>query len=320
MIILSFALLLFALFIKAEKRCDVLIKQKADLLKALFPFVIILGHVSFKYPDSIIKDMRFAGPYVVGVFFFLSGYGLECKRLGGVARRLKKLFQPLALPLVTYLLLKGGLCDSVLDEVVDSLKSLTLLLPYTWFVTVIALFYVVYCVFRNRFASNREFDAFLIIVTIALFVVLFVLQVDGTMYVSNMSFAMGVMYKQKEQWILSKMKMWGWITCVVVVLVCAFAYVQGTPPFHGFAMLAVPLYVAGFMLLYARVGMCDNRLIRFFKGISYEIYLWQSIPMLVVTSLKINNVWLYVGLVILLSVLMAVVSKRLTNKIFCMLP
>ena len=72
MIILSFALLLFALFIKAEKRCDVLIKQKADLLKALFPFVIILGHVSFKYPDSIIKDMRFAGPYVVGVFFFLN--------------------------------------------------------------------------------------------------------------------------------------------------------------------------------------------------------------------------------------------------------
>ena len=69
MIILSFALLLFALFIKAEKRCDVLIKQKADLLKALFPFVIILGHVSFKYPDSIIKDMRFAGPYVVGVFW-----------------------------------------------------------------------------------------------------------------------------------------------------------------------------------------------------------------------------------------------------------
>ena len=239
---------------------------------------------------------------------------------GGVARRLKRLFQPRALPLVTYLLLKGGLCDSVLDEVVDSLKSLTLLLPYTWFVTVIALFYVVYCVFRNRFASNREFDAFLIIVTIALFVVLFVLQVDGTMYVSNMSFAMGVMYKQKEQWILSKMKMWGWITCVVVVLVCAFAYVQGTPPFHGFAMLAGPLYVAGFMLLYARVGMCDNRLIRFFKGISYEIYLWQSIPMLVVTSLKINNVWLYAGLIILLSVLMAVVSKRLTNKIFCMLP
>lgn len=83
MIILSFALLLFALFIKAEKRCDVLIKQKADLLKALFPFVIILGHVSFKYPDSMIRDMRFAGPYVVGIFFFLSGYGLECKRFGG---------------------------------------------------------------------------------------------------------------------------------------------------------------------------------------------------------------------------------------------
>lgn len=198
MIILSFALLLFALFIKAEKRCDVLIKQKADLLKALFPFVIILGHVSFKYPDSMIRDMRFAGPYVVGIFFFLSGYGLECKRLGGVARRLKRLFQPLVLPLVAYLLLKGGLCDSVHDEMVNSLKSLTLLLPYTWFVTVIALFYVVYSVFRNRFASNREFDAFLIIVTIALFVVLFILQVDGTMYVSNMAFAMGVMYKQKE--------------------------------------------------------------------------------------------------------------------------
>lgn len=83
MIVLAVVLLLFAFLIKIGEHCESLAKAKADMLKALFPFVIIMGHVSFAYPDSLIRDMRFAGPYVVGVFFFLSGYGLECKRVTG---------------------------------------------------------------------------------------------------------------------------------------------------------------------------------------------------------------------------------------------
>ena len=95
----------------------------------------------------------------------------------------------------------------------------------------------------------------------------------------------------------------------------SIAYAKGQSPFHGFAMLAVPLYVAGFMLLYRRVGVCNNAVIRFLKGISYEIYLWQSVSMLIVAYLKINDVWLHAGVVIMLSVLLAFVAQQTMNKI-----
>lgn len=234
---------------------------------------------------------------------------------GQLARRLKRLFQPLIFPLIAYLLVEGFLCDDLKYVVICSLKSLTLILPYTWFVAIIAVFYVTYSLFRNRFDSNWRFDVFLIVLTEVLSVACFVAKLDGTVYVSNIAFAMGVIYKQREEQILAKMKWWTWMMSIFVVLVCSLAYVHGNPPFRGFAMLAVPLYIISFMLLYARVGVCDNGIIRFFKSISYEVYLWQSIPLMFAALLKINNVWLHAGFAIVLSVLFAFVAKKAISKL-----
>lgn len=320
MIVLIAVLLLFAFFIKVGERDERLTKAKADMLKALFPFVIIMGHVSFAYPDSLIRDMRFAGPYVVGVFFFLSGYGLECKRVTGggqrqLARRVKRLLRPLILPVAAYLLVGCWLCDDLKDVVADNLRAMALVLPYTWFVVVIAILYAVYHLFRNKFENDKYFDVFLVMATMALSAVFFILKMDGTVYVSNLAFAMGVIYKQKEPKILCQTSRWVWLLSVVIVTATSIAYAKGRSPFHGFAMLAVPLYVASFMLLYRKVGVCDNAVIRFLKGISYEIYLWQSVPMLVVAYLKINDVWLHAGVVIIFSVLLAFVAQKTMNKI-----
>lgn len=320
MIILTAVLLLFAFLIKIGEHGESLAKAKADVLKALFPFVIIMGHVSFAYPDSLIRGMRFAGPYVVGVFFFLSGYGLECKRVTGggqreFARRVKRLLQPLVLPVTVYLLVGYRLCDDLKCVVATNLRAMALVLPYTWFVVVIAVLYAVYHLFRNKFKNDKYFDVFLVTATIVLSAVFFIQKMDGTVYVSNLAFAMGVIYKQEEPKLLCQTSGWVYLLSVAIVTATSIAYAKGQSPFHGFAMLAVPLYVAGFMLLYRRVGICNNAVIRFLKGISYEIYLWQSVSMLIVAYLKINDVWLHAGVVIMLSVLLAFVAQQTMNKI-----
>lgn len=196
-----------------------------------------------------------------------------------------------------------------------NLRAMALVLPYTWFVVVIAVLYAVYHLFRNKFKNDKYFDVFLVTATIVLSAVFFIQKMDGTVYVSNLAFAMGVIYKQEEPKLLCQTSGWVWLLSVAIVTATSIAYAKGQSPFHGFAMLAVPLYVAGFMLLYRRVGVCNNAVIRFLKGISYEIYLWQSVSMLIVAYLKINDVWLHAGVVIMLSVLLAFVAQQTMNKI-----
>lgn len=82
--------------------------EKTNLLKAVLPFGIIVHHLSFHAPQSVLYDFRFTGPYIVGLFFFMSGYGLEYQyhkgkiRAYGLFHRLKKLFVPFIIPTALY--------------------------------------------------------------------------------------------------------------------------------------------------------------------------------------------------------------------------
>lgn len=56
-------------------------RQQTSLLKVVLPWVIILHHLTLK--TNMLRDFNEAGVYVVGLFFFISGFGLEKKREGG---------------------------------------------------------------------------------------------------------------------------------------------------------------------------------------------------------------------------------------------
>ena len=53
-------------------------KERTYLLKALLPYMIFIHH-SHLFDDSF----HFVGIFVVALFFFISGYGLETKRKNG---------------------------------------------------------------------------------------------------------------------------------------------------------------------------------------------------------------------------------------------
>ena len=88
-----------------------LVKSRCDILKAILPFAIVLAHLSFYTHNPIIQNFRYSGPYVVGLFFFISGYGLEYKYHNNgldfsmFPHRVKKLLTPLIFPIVLYLVL-----------------------------------------------------------------------------------------------------------------------------------------------------------------------------------------------------------------------
>ena len=52
-------------------------KSHTAILRAVIPFGIIIHHIS--QGQGICSDFLTFGPYGVGLFFFISGYGLQAK-------------------------------------------------------------------------------------------------------------------------------------------------------------------------------------------------------------------------------------------------
>lgn len=106
--IVSFSILVLLLVLFNDEKGTQTI-EKSNILKAFFPYMIILHHVS--HLTGRIGDFYGAGPYGVGVFFFISGYGLEYKRTHGnldfrsYVKRIKNVLLPLIIPVSIYLIL-----------------------------------------------------------------------------------------------------------------------------------------------------------------------------------------------------------------------
>lgn len=202
--ILLFIVLALAYILFRSGNNEVFTKGRSDVLKALFPFAIILGHVYHLYPNGFFQDMRWAGPYVVGLFFLMSGYGLEYKwehggiNGAGLRKRLKALLIPVVLPLALYLVLDVVKGNEVLAEIVSELKGFSLVLPCSWFVLALLVLYLIYYLLRPLVVRKGRF-AFALGVSILVLIGLFgMLHFSGTIFESLSAFWLGVVYRQNE--------------------------------------------------------------------------------------------------------------------------
>jgi hypothetical protein len=59
-------------------RFSLFTKERTYLLKALLPYIIFIYH-----SHLFDWDFKITGPFVVSIFYFMSGYGLETKRILG---------------------------------------------------------------------------------------------------------------------------------------------------------------------------------------------------------------------------------------------
>lgn len=295
--------LLFACSLHRRERF-VLMKQRSDVLKALFPFAIIIGHVYFYYPNFIFQDFRWAGPYVVGLFFFMSGYGLEYKYDHGsinftaFKKRIKDLLVPVIPPLIIYLLVRWWMGEPIRSYIINDLKSYNLILPMTWFVISLIFLYVFYFVGRGLRLNNKVFDGWVFLLTTILAVVLIKAKMSGTTFESNYAFLCGVLFKQCEKKLLT-ISFWGAsVLSLLILAVVALSYVHNEPLFRGFAIIGVLFYVMAFFYVISFIPFGKIPFVLFFKSISYEMYLCQGIFFLFL--IKFHLTW-YVFVILLLA-------------------
>ena len=147
---ISTLLLLFIIFYNSNT--FIFSISKTQVLKAILPILIIIGHCSLNY--NILYDFKNLGAIVVSIFFFISGYGLELKRLqqkmsiGYILRRIKTILLPIIIPSIIYitvLYIKG---DNVSETLLKNIWRWNIVLPYTWFISKLLIIYLLFYIHK----------------------------------------------------------------------------------------------------------------------------------------------------------------------------
>ena len=131
-------------------------RQKADLLKAIFPFCIIIHHLAkYKLPGISIFD--WIGIWVMYLFFAMSGYGLVISYLkrteyieGFLHRSLPKLFIPYIITFILFAIYRFFDGMNFVDQIaLFQNKGLFSFIPTSWFIYILSLLYIFFfIVFR----------------------------------------------------------------------------------------------------------------------------------------------------------------------------
>lgn len=306
MVVTLSSLLILLLFFNSEK--GALTIEKSNVLKAFFPYMIILHHVS-QMMDGI-GDFRWAGPYGVGVFFFISGYGLEYKRSYGVlnfksyVKRIKRVLFPIILPVTVYLILLSTNGTNIWKYAIEHLMSYSIVFPYTWFVITLIVLYTSYYSLSYLFPKSKKKLFFAEFVFLLFFSGLMMLnRMQGTYYITTYCFLMGAVYQHCESVIMEMQSNKYIVITAILFLFLTTIIALFVPPFKGYATLGASIWTTCFIFLFTKTNAKYTPFLNHLKNISYDVYLCQGIAFLLLTWLSVDRVWLYAIMSILLSIL-----------------
>ena len=308
-------LIVICALVGIKKKTPCFDKSNSAFFKAMLPFFIILHHV------VRIPEFQSLGTYVVALFFFMSGYGLEYKRndtsiysTKEIVCRITKLTTPIVVPIVLYILLRWSTEGVSFKFIADSLKSYEVILPYSWFVLTLLQLYLMFYIVNNlchKSAITKRFPLVIFAVVTTYIAILFVCKVQSTYYCSVYGFVAGIFFKNIEPCVEHIKRL---ILVGVVLLLLSQLIIELHPPMTMFYNSW--LYTIACALIFSALSL-RNMVVDFFSKISYEIYLCQGIGIYSLKCIGITNETLGgVILIVFISVTLAFACHYLTDILF----
>lgn len=287
LLILYIFTLLFSLRFERRDNLSYFPKELTTFLKGLLPVFILIHH------SKCFQDFTLVGEYVVGLFFFISGFGLESCRKGtknnfmALFHRLNKLFLPLVVPCVIYITLLLCLGRFSLNDLI----GYKVILPYTWFIVSLVIMYILYYSVTTACKEPMMVCIMMTIVIVAMIGILTLLKVSSTYRVSSLAFLVGI-YAFNTKSILMRCingKNFRYICLFTLAFITLFAILDKGCS----AYILIPLWC-----LCVVSGLCSSGfkfsikpLGKFLSKISYEFYIVQGITVLLVNNiLNISNI------------------------------
>ena len=274
---------------------DVKLINVCQLLLALS---IVMAHLSQYLKASWLKPFTTCGGWAVPIFFFISGYGLyyslKHKRnylQGFIYKRLGKILVPFILSSTLYVLL-WWINDANLHDYIFAWRNIKpFILPYSWFVLSIIVFYLLFYVAYNMTANHKTAFILTFIGVFAYESYRLSLGSNPNTFCAGFCFPLGILSAQYEDKITYFFQRQNRQTVYFFIALFAFASVF---LYNSFGKI----YCALTFYLLIRLVPQNVKLLLLakkyiqkmhFNKISYEIYLTQGIAFL-----ALRNKYLYI--------------------------
>lgn len=316
---------------------DYLSKENGDCLKGIFAICVLIHHLyqhSGMFRGSIIgAGLQFLGYLSVGVFFFLSGYGLMKSFLKKGTEYLRTFLQKRLLPFyitvlimtTIYALFRYSLGDTV--DMVDLVQSLLFggtIISNGWYLQTQLLFYIAFFLVFRFCRSPSGGSVMLTIIGAFYIIVMNVFDYAPTWYVSTPLFVLGLWFAQHksrfDDQIFNNMK---WLPLLLVAGAILFASLMGYKVCKSkhlddiCLVLADCAFVLVTLLAIGRISL-NFRITRFLGRISFEIYVVQGICLTLFHSkyIYIHNPYLFIAAVSASTIVLAIALHPIINNIF----
>ncbi len=325
--VIAFGLLVIgsALLGNREKIGNSYSLQTMNCTKGIFAILIVLFHLSQHINGGILfKIIGDTGYLSVAVFFFISGYGMYTRVMqnrGGycssiVSHRIPIVLLPWIIATMIYALfwfLEGGI-ERIL-EICNNHENGYLLITNSWFVVVIAIFYLIFYFAFRRCDGDFKRGIRGTMIGVSLFIVIaYMIGLGGWWYYSSFGFVLGIIWKENEvkinriaeqKWFLFLAE-WGCVFIIGYVIRFVNSRFIHSPVIHDASFLLASVAFAGAIFTLLKKIIVNSKIMNFLGKISFEIYLLHELIYNFLRNenlcIYIANDLLYVCLVVILSV------------------
>jgi len=295
-------------------------------VKGFLCILIFYNHMAgwFENQGIFFRLFSHMGSFIVGVFFFLSAFGLTKAYSGKVGfsfliKRCIKILIPYWICEVVYIVV-SVVCDIALQVDVTwkniflSAIQLRTIVENSWYVGAILLLYVIY------YICNRILPSVDLTLKITLFMIIasFIFKNYWTTY---FAFPLGIFIGEREQRILSLKESKRFVFFIISVALCLLAIglkfygnsIDNEMYMNVSDMLTSVLFASAvfFMLTFIKIS---NKILKFLGNISYEVYLLHGLALRIAYKyIRLEKSILFYIVAFSVTVLLSYLTNRVSS-------
>ena len=303
-------------------------------LRGILAILIVLHHTLF-FTKNANLFIHYAytqfiiwGALIVGVFFFITGYGLTFSIInkgksylsGFFYKRIIKILIP---AIIATLLFQAGEIYSgqfSFSKIISNLSQGILPLPNSWYVFAIVYFYIAFWFCFKHLSIKHAIILMWFLSLLYIFIIKYFLKFEHYWWISTFALNIGMTVAYKEpkikEFICKKPKVGLFATFLFFLIPTTYALTNSQTELD-LPLGDIPIYwttpaVLAIIIYY--MGVAKNKILDFFGKISYEIYLTHGIFMMWYSKFS-QNWLLYIILTYISTIIIAYLLHKLCNQI-----
>lgn len=263
---------------KKQYQNDIAIEDTSSL-KFYLSILILCHHLAIQTNLFGFREFKYWGSILVGVFLFISAYGLiasyEKKQQSYLSnffsKRLLRIYIPFLVATIFYTCLAFIGIYQNYDW--NNLITLTFIhaitpLPYSWYIIFITYWYIAFYISYRFFP---KYGIFCIITLTLLYLYSGINLLGAGWWIPSLSFAAGLFYFKYNQNLTFP------ITLFIMLIILYTIHIKQFPYSLYASIIYIPLLCIWIFEILKKINI-NNSWIREIKQYSYEIYLMQGFP------------------------------------------